>query len=234
MNSRQTDALPYQPEPQQTQPITSEQGGYASVPPVAASPTTTGHNPYEFILSAQPPKPSKFGSGSLAKRILLVCVGLGLLAVIAMVAMNLLGSKGVSREQLVTIAQQQQEIVRIAQTANSQATGQATKDIATTIDLSVNTDQQKLLEYGSKINIKIDKKQLNLKKDTKTDAFLDNAQASSTYDAAWRQTMQTMIASYKSNLTTLFDSTESKSLKDILNKSFNNATLIEEQLKTMP
>lgn len=233
MEPRQTDRqLPYQPNPQPLNPVITSQGEYATVPPIAASPSTTGHNPYEFILNAQQPKSASLGRNALLKRILLVCSGLALLAIVVAIAMSFLAPKGVSTEQLLSVAQQQQEIVRVAQTASSQASSQKTKDIAATVQLSIGSNQQQLLQYAEKASIKIDKKQLELKKDSKTDAFLENAQATSTYDAAWRQTMLTLLASYKTSLSTLFTSTSSPSLKSTLNNSFNGVNLLEEQLRS--
>lgn len=224
---------PYRPQPTpQTPPQPSQNGQYNVVPPIAASTTTTGHNPYEFIFNADAQKKAPVTGGSLVKRILLVVVGLAILAVLFVVVSSLLSAGSAdSKALLKTVAQQQQELIKLGTAGNQYIVEQSVKNTSSTLLFSVSTDQQKLLQYASSHGVAIDPKELNLLQDADTTKLLENAKATSTYDTTWKQTARAQLLNYSANIDKLYNQASNEDLKKLLKTSYSNAQLLSSQLK---
>lgn len=141
--------------------------------------------------------------------------------------------KGTSSENLLGIAQQQQEIVRIATLCEQQATSEATKGFCYTTELSVNSSQSKLTSYMTSKGIKVDVKQLALKKDPATDKTLEAAKATSTFDSALQKVLTVELESYLSDVQTAYKSTKSQKLKEVLRLNFDSGKVLYDQAKLL-
>ena len=231
--------LPPTPTPQQ--PIVPQQnaaGQYEVVPPLypsAAVVPNNGHNPYEFII-APPVKSTRLGFGGLqnsATKRLLVVAGVAILIIILGIIITSFLPKSSSTQSLTAIAQEQQELMRVAAQGETQAASETTRGLAYTIDLSIGTDQTQVLAYLTKHNTKLSVKQLSLTQDKSTDATLTAAQASSTFDSAFEKVMASQLQTYLSDLQKAYNSTSKTDVKQLLSTSYSAGKSLLNETQTM-
>lgn len=127
--------------------------------------------------------------------------------------------------QLVSIAQTQQEIIRVC-TLGSKAKFQSTRNFAVTCATGVSTNQGELLAYIQKQNFEYNPKLLGSKSNAQVDAKLKTAQSASTYDAVFRDTVKAQLASYNRSLQTQLAVTEGVNAREILTKSQRSVELL--------
>ena len=178
-------------------------------------------NPYQFITdpSHKPKKSLLPGGNSKQGRILIVLGGILLLAVIAGILAALLSSGGSSqKETLLKAAQQQAEIIRVSKIGIDKARDPATRNLAVTTNLSLQSDQATLFSHT-----KFSSKEIALGKDTKTDVALTTAEQSNRFDEIFTQTIQTKLAVYQQTLKTAYDGTDGPKLKTSLSDLYNHA-----------
>lgn len=192
-------------------------------------------NNYDFIVNPSPPPkksliPLPTGS-SMLQRIAIVGGGLVILIIIIAIFASLL-SGGSNTAPLVSIAQQQNELIRVATLGTQQATDQSAKNFAQSTELSLTTEQQQLLGYLKDHGTKVSAKQLALTQSTKTDTELAAAQAASTFDSTFEQVMQTQLSSYAQSLKTTFAGTTGVNARKLLNADYTAANLLLKQLPT--
>src|SRR5690242_7584534 len=115
---------------------------------------------YDFIFN--PPSPAggrRLGlPGGGRSRLMVGAVGLGVLLLLIFIAYSLLGGKGFDATGPVSVAQTQQELVRVAAEAGPNTTQLATSSLAINAQLTVQTQQTKLLAYLSKQGKKVNAK----------------------------------------------------------------------------
>jgi flagellar basal body-associated protein FliL len=181
-------------------------------------------NPYQFITdtSHKPKKPLLPGGNSKQGRIIIVAVGLIVLLIVAAVIMGLISSAGnAGKNELVKAAQQQTELIRISKIGIDKARDPATKNLAVTTNLSLQSDQAALLA-----NVKVSTKELTLSRSTKTDVSLTTAEQSNRFDEVFAQTIQTELAQYRATLKSAYDKSSSTKLKNSLNELYAHAALL--------
>ena len=223
--------------PQTVVPQQNPAGGFGVVPPLptpAATVPHSGHNPYEFMMTPkEKPKTSLFKGGkSSASRLLFIVLSAGLIVVVLAIVVSALLPKNSSTQSLTAIAQAQQEIMRVASQGERQATGETTKGLAYTVDLSVGTSQTQLLNYLSTRNTKLSAKQLNLTLDENTDTMLEAAQASSTYDSALKKKLAEQLKTYLTDVQQTYKSASNAQLKQILDSSYSAGKVLLGELET--
>lgn len=199
------------------------------------SPPPPSHTPdYDFIVNpATAPKKSLIPlptGGSILQRAAVVGGGLVILLIIIVIFVSLLSGSGNNTTPLVSIAQQQNELIRIATVGTLQTSDQAAKNFAVASQLSLTTDQQQLLTYLKGQGHKVSSKQLLATKSAKTDSELSAAQAASTFDSTFEQIMQTELTTYVQSLKTTFASTTGSNARKLLNNDYAAAVLLEQQL----
>jgi hypothetical protein len=221
---------PYQPQPPAyTPPQPSQNGQYNVVPPLVANSATSGHNPYEFIFNSQAQKPS---TGSMAKRILMVVIGLALLAIIfAVITSVLSASSNAGQQQLKIITQQQQEILFLATDGAKNLADQSLRNTAATLQFSTTSSQKALLDYAAKNGFTINPDDLALLHDPATDKLLADAKSTSTYDVTWKQTVRTQLEEHTAALKKLYAESTNPDFKQLLQTAYDNALLVNSQLK---
>lgn len=192
-----------------------------------------GGNPYDFILSpAKPPKKSfTLGGGSPIKLLILVAGGVFLLMIVTVIVLNMLsGGTNANKADLTALAQTQNELSRVSQAATTDATQQTTKNLAITIELTMDTEQKRTVNYLSSKGTKISAKDLKLKQNATTDQQLASAKSTSTYDLTYAQIMQTQLTNYSNSLKALYDKTKSKTEQSILSDFYTQTQLLISQI----
>lgn len=234
--------------PQQPQSIPQPQAPYqpmqpnlgqAAPQPVALQPNpssyapgpspTNEHNPYEFFLKSEQTKSSGGGlKDSFIKKLLVIVGGLIVLCIIGVIVAQLLSPKENSRDLYITLAQEQQEIIRVA-SQGTQATSETTRGFAITTQLSIGSDQTALTKYLANRNIKISTKTLVLKQSPATDTLLTNARATNTFDSALTKTLTTDLAAYMADLQKTYKVSSNPEAKKILNDCYTHAATLLKQ-----
>lgn len=216
-------------------PVVAAGGQYEVVPPPSVTGRPTGHNPYEFIVNPQQvkaPRGNLLGGNSFAKQIAVI-VGLAVIIMIVVaVGLSMFGPKG-NTSGLSGLAEQQQEIVRVATEVATQASGQDTKNFATNVELSVASNQTQLLAYLKSHGTKLGNKQLALDQNAQTDTLLTNAAAANSYDHVAVQALTNALQTYQGQLQTTFKQTTSPQAKQLLQSSYSAAALLLEQAKAV-
>lgn len=193
-----------------------------------------GGNPYDFILSpAKPPKKS-FGLGggnSPMKLLLFVVGGVFLLMIVTVLVLNALsGGTNANKADLTALAQTQNEISRVSQAATTNAVQQTTKNLAITIEFSMDTEQKRTTDYLSSKGTKVSAKDLKLKQNATTDQQLSSAKTTSTYDLTYAQIMQTQLTDYSNSLKALYNKTKSKAEQNLLSDFYTQTQLLISQI----
>jgi len=210
--------------PQPTQPAPS--GQYIPENPAPASPTAH----YDFILNpAKPPKAP--GSGSIGKR-LAVVAGVGVVLLIAIILVgSLLGGKSGGITGIITVAQEQTEVMRVAGQAAGHTNTPRVRNLVTNTTLTLTSSQQQLLAYLKQNHQKVDDKVLALKHSTQTDSSLSNAVATNTFDPVFVGILQNDLANYAQAVRTAYKASPGPKGKALLQKEYDSAQLLIQQSK---
>ncbi|MDB5169936.1 MAG: hypothetical protein JWN82_332 [Candidatus Saccharibacteria bacterium] len=198
-------------------------------------PTPPNHSGnYDFILNpaAQPRKTVLGGGSSMAMRALVVVGGLFVLAIIAAVLMQFLGksSGGFDKSAMLSVAQDQTEIIRLATRGTADSKLQPTKNFAITASLGMATEQAELLQYLAAHGYKPGDKDLLLKQSAQVDTQLDGAVSSSTFDTVYAGIMKQELQTYQQDLSTAYSSAKSASAKAALKARYATADMLVTQL----
>jgi hypothetical protein len=199
-------------------------------------PNTTDYSQYDFIMNhGQKPKkglmPSLPTGNSKKQRIILMSgLGLGLFVGLIIVSM-LLSSAGKNATQpLVSIAQQQQEIIRVADLGTRSARASATSALAETTELTTTSGQQKTITYLTQKRRKVSTKELAAKQNTQTDAAFKTATANGDFDETFITTIAKLLTDYRTSLSKQYDASNNKTEKTLLKQLYTNAgTLLKNQ-----
>ena len=211
----------------------SQHGHYQVVPPPQVTPNDgrSGHNPYEFIVN--PTAKSKVGRALLSgdtflKRIVMMVGGVLLLFIVGGILVTSLEPKG-SIPGMIAIAQRQQEVVRVATNATSQASNQDAKNFVTNVEITITSSQKQTLAYLTAHRTKLSTKELTLDKDPQTDAELANAATANNYDGAVTQELVNELQTYEGLLQSTYGQSTSTETKQVLQTEFLNVTLLIKQ-----
>jgi hypothetical protein len=189
----------------------------------------TPQNPYGFIM--EPPQQSRRIQNLKSPGSLLFIIGAAAIVIIVLVVIvAALRGGGGSSAPFIKLAQQQQEIIRIAGLDYSQLSQQNAKNFAITTQLSLSSDQTTLNDMLSRNHIKISPKQVALGANSQTDTQLDNAIATSTLDTTLTRVLHDELQAYKQSLDQAAVQTSGTAL-DTLNQLSKNADLLLQQSK---
>lgn len=201
-----------------------------TLPPT--QPSTPGNGQYDFILGDdKPPSQNPFSTGGMPnKKVILTAVG-GLVFVIILLAIifNLaFGGKGGNTAPLVSLAQTQTEIARVAGAAvdGDYLRVPANKDLAQTLRLSLTTDQQDMTSYLAKHGKKLGDKQLALKQNARTDQTLSAAQVSGTYDSTFQSVIQDQLKAYAASLNQAYGTATNPTEQQLIKTQYEHAQLL--------
>jgi hypothetical protein len=180
----------------------------------------SGNSPYEFILNPdKPKKPVLKGLGGGNHFILTIVALVGgvlLLMIVATVLLNALGPKKISKQELTGLAQSQQELIRISHQGGTDAVRQTTRNLATTTEYTLLTQQKETLKLLAKNGAKIGGKELALKQNAQTDQKLASAKTTSTFDDTFTTVTEQQLTAYASMLKSLSAKAKTQTERDRL------------------
>lgn len=189
-------------------------------------------NNYDFILNPQKPaKKSNLGdvsSNPFIMKIAFILGGALVVMIILAVTVNLFFSKKTNLEVLVSLAQTEQEVVRISDMSNN-ATDQTVKNAAINTSVTIKTQQQEWVAFLAKHKRKVETKELSLKRNPATDNKLTLAKQTSTFDTAYTSVMRTQLQAYIAALKTTYQGATSKQERALLGEHYSEAQLLLKQ-----
>ncbi|HSX00190.1 MAG TPA: hypothetical protein VLH38_04105 [Patescibacteria group bacterium] len=195
-------------------------------------PPAPGSNPYEFITTEnKAAKKARIPGSSnpfIMKLVLIIGSAVILVVVLAFIATLIFGSK-TDFKDLISIAATQQEIIRIASLQEAQATDQSVAGAAISTKLTMQTQQQNTLTYLGANHTKYSPQQLALKKNSKTDTQIKEAQATSTFDITFTQIMRGQLQDYAAELKTTYANATGKKEKILLSTDYKQVEMLLQQ-----
>jgi hypothetical protein len=223
------DMPPDSPQPDQQPPYQGGTPGFTDHP--MAHPEA-----YDFIVNTQKPQkhpvslPSLPQSNSPLIRGAYVTAGILILLILFVIIKGIIVGPP-KLDSFVKIVQDQQELIHITSnvsTENSniqQSLSTGNLNLATTIDLSVTSNQSAVMSYLSKSNFKVSTNTLNLGVNKSTDTELTNAQTAGTFNQVFDQVLTSELNSYVSALKSAFNGA-GKNGKVMLKKEYAQAELL--------
>lgn len=196
-------------------------------------PSSPQGNPYEFILNPnQAPKKKiggKFGN-HFVLTIAAIVGGALILMIILSFVINALSPAKISKEDEIALAQTQTELLRISRQASSDAVQQVTKNLATTVEYTMVTQQKQTIDVLAKIKVKVNNKELALKQNATTDQKFATAKATSTFDQTYTEIIQTELTNYANTLKALSAKSASQSERDRMNDYYRQVQQLISQI----
>lgn len=200
--------------------------------PTPATPPPGQQNPYAFIMDDKPNQPKRSllpSGGSKGARLGLMAVGGLVVLVIGFMLVSLLfGGDKNKAQQLLSIAQQQTELIRVADLTERQTAVQrtSTQALAINTSLSLTSSQQQILPLLKKAGMKNYEKKLELTKSSKTDQQLAAAVQDNNYDQVFTDVITTGLKKYQTSLKQLYSTTKSTKEKQILQSAYKDASVL--------
>jgi hypothetical protein len=190
------------------------------------------NNPYEFIFSPQQaPKKRSFNPANNFGMLLgIILGGAVLLMIILAIVASMLGGSKTKVEDLVAVAQMQNELIRISDQGSSDAVQQSTRNLAVTAEYTMNSQQVQTTTYLAKNGREVDEKELALKQNARTDQQFSTAKTTSTFDLVYAQVMQNELTVYANNLKQLFTTSQSKEQKQMLSAYYEQTQMLISQI----
>lgn len=194
-------------------------------PPIDMSPNDNIQSRYDFFLKDHPkPKRGLMTGGSFKKNLFIVLGGAFTLLIIVIVFVSLvLGGNGNINQQLLELAQEQTEIVRVADIGIAKSRGTDAKNLATTTKYSISSS---LIQVLSLIKKKAGDKSLNLKKDAQTDQILESAATNNNFDEVFVQTIMSSLKTYQTNTKKIFDRTKNAKTRQVMTEAYNGVNVL--------
>lgn len=199
------------------------------------NPQQPGNNPYDFILSppkAPAPKVYLPGGNGKGARIALALGGIFFLIIVVWIVAALFSKPDPNKTQMVSLAETQQEVVRVVTTGGLQANNQGLKNSSVTIELTVQSHQNQTIAYLKTQNVKVSLKQLALKKSAATDAKLKTATENSAFDQAYGPVIQQELKDYASELKTAYNTATGSKAKALIKNEFADTQKLLSQLSS--
>lgn len=149
------------------------------------------------------------------------------MVILTIVVVTVLGSVDRAvKDDWLTALKQQQEIIRISEIGIAKARGSEAANLAITTNLSFSSSKGSLTSLASKAGVKADAKLLNTGKDEQTDLRLTQAEQTNQFDEIFIQTMKAQLADYQATIKKLHEASKTKTAKDQLNDSYQDAGLL--------
>jgi len=185
------------------------------------------NNPYAFIMSdpSQNARGSKTSGSTKTRIIIVVIVGVVIL-IVGIVGFSLLTKgSGDNSKPLLSVAQQQAEIIRVAGIGQEKSRNPDIRSLSITTKLSFTTSEQQLVGLLKK-KTKVSESVLSLGKDSKVDTTLAAASLDNRFDEVYKKIITTKLNDYQTSLSQLQKGVLGLNEKKILESSFNQTGLI--------
>lgn len=184
-------------------------------------------NPYDFIMNPQKPSRPAFTlpGDSMVQRVVMAVAGLIVFIVLASMASSFLNkANNAQRQKLISLAQTQSEIARVADEASEKISDKNLLYKASTVQVTMKSSQQEVVSALAKRGKKLKDKVLNVQNPA-NDAVLSEGEQNGRYDEAYTQLLTKQLDSYQSQLQSVYD-TGSPSEKSIVVSANNQIKLL--------
>jgi hypothetical protein len=223
----------YQMPPSRSKPIDN-------LPPPPEAPST----PYDFFMQPKPTTPinplpvggrhlgNYPGKPDLRGRnrfIFLIAGAAGLIIILLLVVA--FSPKDPTPGRFMSIAQMQQEIIRLCTQGTTRAKFRSTRYFAVTCSTGVTGSQKQLLAYMSSAKLEYDSKLLGATASSKSDSRLKSAESSSTYDDVFRDIVEADLTAYNRALTSQLGLTTGANGREVLTKNQRATELLIQLVK---
>ena len=148
--------------------------------------------------------------------------------VIMAVAVNIFFGDKTSFGTIISLAQTEQEIVRLS-TLSKSSSDQSVINAATNTSLSIKSQEQAWLAFLKSHRQKVDEKVLAIKKDATTDKKLETALATSTFDVIYVQVMRQQLGAYGNQLKAAYKGATSQQQRSIMSSQYDGVQLLLKQ-----
>jgi len=188
----------------------------------------TPDNQYDFIVNYNHrPGNNWLLQSSMKTRIIIFSGGLLALLLIGWIFIALLSaSSGSSAQSLTALAQEQAELARVASSASQNTNSGTTLNLASTVRLSMLSDEQVFVHYLGSINANPSSDTLAQGTNTQTDTQLSNAKTNGTYDQTYATITDQELTTYVNDLKKAFNATSNTNERQILSSAYQNAQLL--------
>lgn len=199
------------------------------------NPQNSDQNPYDFIMNpgaAPVKKPLGLGSkNSFFVKIGLIAGGAIVFMIVAAIVINSLTADKTNTADLETLAATQTEIARVASKGTSGSSSTVTvRSFAVSTQLTMLTQQHATVNFLATKNIKMNTKKLSAAVNSQTDAKLQAASSSSTFDTVFVSVMKEQLAAYLSNLETYYKNATNSDVKAMIQTDFQQTQMLQQQL----
>ena len=201
--------------------------------PLAESNNKSTENPYDFIVNEPPKqrKPSLFSGQTSFKQRILVILGGGIVLIILIVIFASIFSSKPKTAGIVSVGQQQTTLITLATSADTAASQQITKNLATNVKLSLTSGQLSLINYLEATGSKITAISL-LTSQTALVSKQLAATPANNFDYEYVQLAQSELTSYVSAIKQVYSSNNPASQKVLLSNLYVSASLLLKEANT--
>lgn len=175
----------------------------------------------------QPKPPGRFSRrfAWMPKPAKVALLALGLIFVLVILYSVFFGATKTDTDRLTVAMARAQETARVSALVQQQSKNTDTKDLATTVEMSLNSQKQELIKYLGEQKVKVDAKKLAAGLNKTTDSNLEKAQQNNSYDQTYFNYLKSNLASYQTELEVVYKSAGSK-LKTTLSADFDSLKII--------
>ncbi len=195
------------------------------MPPDQSSPAG---QQYDFIMNAdQKPKRRLFNVSSGAGKLLMFVVAGAVLIIILIVVLSAVfggGSAGIKEVQ--ALAEQQTEIIRVADLGKTKARDKTTLSYVMAVKLTVNSELNQTTNFLKDNNHAVKPKDLLGGKNTATDTALKTAEQENKYDEAVTTALKEDLTAYQSAVKKQFDAASNTKEKTLLQSLYSQVSLL--------
>lgn len=182
---------------------------------------------YSFIQNAGA---KKAGPGKKQRIMIVVGLGVVLLIVGIIVSSFLFGGSNDSATRTLKLAQTHTELIRISELGMDKARGQAAKNLATTTNLTLLSEQSAIVSIAEK-DQEITKKILSFGQNSDTDDTLTEAEQRSQFDEVFIELLVKEMEAYRQELEAAYDASNSNANKQTYQKLYDSLNKIIETTK---
>lgn len=185
---------------------------------------------YDFITQAGEQKKGFLVNADKKTRIMVVVGGIGILLIIgAIFAAIIFGGRTDLSQELLRVAQRQQEIIRVSEIGEENARSRNTSVLATTTKYSITSSQQPVVNRLRSLGLQAPASILGATENDNTTDELEQANQANRFDEAFRENMAGQLDAYEQAIRT---SAEHASGSDIemLRELLEELELIRENL----
>lgn len=196
------------------------------------SPSPYGDGQYDF-LNTPPPEKKKFfsgGNGGVNSKLKLVAIVLGIFMLVFLI-FSLLFRGGGDGDVLFSLAQKQNEVIRIAKIGKEKAGENKAQSIAINTSMTVTTQQRDIFNLIAINGKKFKAKELVVGADLKVDEELATAATNGRFDEVFINTIKTQLEQYQAKLKSTFTEVQGKNAKLVISSSNDDVTLLLESIK---